>query len=214
VVWIVADDAGVATVRDLPLRPTMRAFTEGREIVADTLLSAAFSHGSPLSMEYVIEELVPELVLALDGDPATVVPSSDLIAPGGGGGTTTTAAATATSGAAALDADQQAAADAWAAVFDSAVGFDAKAPHLEDADALADTVAAYETAGAGMGGISLTPSGVARARGTATVTNDVLFGGTAAYEDLTGTLSLVDGTCMVRRTEFCSFMASARTPCR
>ena len=30
-VWIVGDAAGVATVRDIPLRPTLRAFEEGRE---------------------------------------------------------------------------------------------------------------------------------------------------------------------------------------
>ena len=51
--------------------PVMRAYAEGREIIADPLLAAAFSHASPLSLEYVIEHLVPELALAVDGDPAT-----------------------------------------------------------------------------------------------------------------------------------------------
>jgi hypothetical protein len=57
------------------------------------------------------------------------------------------------------------------------------------------------------------PSAVAVDGDTATVIYDVLFGGTAADEDLTGTMSMVDGTWVVSRTELCSFMASARTPC-
>ena len=48
---------------------------------------------------------------------------------------------------------------------------------------------------------------------TATVTYDVLFGGTAAYTAQTGTLTRVDGAWIVVRDEFCSFMASARNPC-
>ena len=38
-------------------------------------LSGAFSFGSPLNIEYALEQLVPELALAVDGDPATSVPS-------------------------------------------------------------------------------------------------------------------------------------------
>lgn len=83
VVWIGLGEAETESIRTLPTRPSMRAVEEGREVVADDLLSAAFSHASALSLEYVIEELVPELALAVDGDPTTVVPSAAAIAPAG-----------------------------------------------------------------------------------------------------------------------------------
>jgi len=48
---------------------------------------------------------------------------------------------------------------------------------------------------------------------TATVTYDVMFGESAAYTALTGEITNVDGTWTVSRSEFCSFMASARNAC-
>ena len=82
IVWLGDGEAAIQAIRDLPLRNTLTAFAEGREILADSLLAGAFSHASPLSYPYVIEHLVPELELALDGDPATAVPSAAQIAPG------------------------------------------------------------------------------------------------------------------------------------
>jgi len=76
IVWVVSDEAGYEAVRGEPLRPSLTAYAEGREVLADPLLSGAFSHASPLSLEFVLEELVPELALAVDGDPSTVVPSA------------------------------------------------------------------------------------------------------------------------------------------
>ena len=60
----------------LKLRPTMRAYKEGREIIAgeNDLLAGAFSHASLLSIPYALDQLVPLLELAIDGDPATIVP--------------------------------------------------------------------------------------------------------------------------------------------
>ncbi|MFS4580636.1 ABC transporter substrate-binding protein [Phaeobacter sp. C3_T13_0] len=58
----------------MPLRHTMRANREGREIYAGKLLSAALSHSSPLSLDYALDQLVPLLEAAMDGDPKTVVP--------------------------------------------------------------------------------------------------------------------------------------------
>jgi iron complex transport system substrate-binding protein len=48
---------------------------------------------------------------------------------------------------------------------------------------------------------------------TATVADDVMFGDSAAYTDLSGLIPRVDGTWVVSRTEFCTFMASARNAC-
>jgi iron complex transport system substrate-binding protein len=64
-----------------------------------------------------------------------------------------------------------------------------------------------------MGGITLVPTDVVVDGDSATVTYDVMFGASAAYTDLSGLISLVDGTWVVSRTEFCTFMASARIAC-
>ncbi len=200
VVWIGDGAETFESIRDLPTRPSTRAFQEGREVVADDLLSAAFSHSSPLSLEYVIDELVPELALAVDGDPETVVASAAMIAP-------------VADGAEGSGDEADAAAEAWSLAFDSTVSFEDKAAHIEDADALKATIEAYGTAGDAMGGITLVPTDVVVNGDTATVTYDVMFGSSAAYNDLVGLIDLVDGTWVVSRTEFCTFMASARNAC-
>lgn len=76
VVWIGAGEDFMANIVGIPTRTGTRAYAEGREVFADEILSGAFSHSSPLSLEYVLEELVSELAAAVDGDPATVVPSA------------------------------------------------------------------------------------------------------------------------------------------
>jgi iron complex transport system substrate-binding protein len=74
-IWFADSGAGDG-IRALPLRPQMRAHIEGREVVADDLLVGAFSHASLLSIPYALDRLVPEITLAIDGDPATAVPSA------------------------------------------------------------------------------------------------------------------------------------------
>jgi hypothetical protein len=133
--------------------------------------------------------------------------------------TTTEAAAPssaepATSGAAALDdPDAAAAAEAWTTVFDSSLGFDAKAAHLADAEALRTTVDAYTPAGEVVGGIALVPTAVVVDGDTAAITYDVTFAGQVAYSDQEGTVERVDDAWIVSRDEFCSFMSAARNPC-
>lgn len=74
-IWI--DAGGSAPVLNrMPLRPTMRAYHEGREVYADPLLSAALSHSSPLSLNYALDQIVPLIEAAMDGNPQTVVSSS------------------------------------------------------------------------------------------------------------------------------------------
>lgn len=74
-IWMVTGDA-LTGVRDMPLRKSMKAHKEGREILADDLLAGAFSFSSLLSLPYVLDELVPMIELAVDGDPSTIVPSA------------------------------------------------------------------------------------------------------------------------------------------
>lgn len=74
-IWLSGGDA-LKTTDALTLRPMMQAHQQGREIFVGNLLAGAYSFLSPLSLDYVLDELVPELELAVDGDPNTVVPSS------------------------------------------------------------------------------------------------------------------------------------------
>jgi hypothetical protein len=148
-----------------------------------------------------------------DTEPADTEPAdSEPAATEPVGGSTTTGPATAGDGA--LEGDEAAAAEVWALVFDSDVPFADKAAHIEGAADLEATHTAYVGAAEMVGGrIQLEPTAVDLAGDTATVTYDVLFAGNVAYEDLTGEITLVDGTWVVPRASFCSFMSSARTAC-
>ena len=102
---------------------------------------------------------------------------------------------------------------AWSVVFDSALDFSEKAPHLVDSASLESSNAGYAAAGEGVGGITLEPTAAEVVGDAATITYNVLFGGVATYEDLTGEVQLVDGTWTVSRETYCGFLASARAPC-
>lgn len=73
--WVSSTEP-VPDIANLPLRRFLRAYREGREVVAGPLVAAALSFGSVLSLPYALEALEGEMVLALDGDPATRVPSA------------------------------------------------------------------------------------------------------------------------------------------
>lgn len=75
-VWITATPAEVDAVRALPLRRTLDAAREGREVFLPFDLNGAMSFSSPLRIPHLLDGLVPELRAAVDGDPATAVPSA------------------------------------------------------------------------------------------------------------------------------------------
>jgi iron complex transport system substrate-binding protein len=75
-IWIISDPTGIAAIKASPLRNGLTALTEGREVFTDQLTAGAFSFSSPLSIPYLLDELVPDLSAAVDGDPATAVPSA------------------------------------------------------------------------------------------------------------------------------------------
>jgi iron complex transport system substrate-binding protein len=201
IIWIGGSDADIVAVKGIALRPGLRAYKEGREIAADTLLSGAFSFASPLSIEYVLDKLVPELAVAVDGKPDTAVPSAAAIG------------AAAPAGAATLTGDENVAADTFATVFDSTVGFDAKAALLAEPDVVKAAAEAYTKAGSAMGGITLKPTAAAITGDSATITYDVLFGSAVAYQSLTKTINRVNGNWVVPTTVFCEFLTAARVPC-
>ena len=71
-VWIAADAETMDRIRSSPLRQSLVAASEGREVfLDDPILGGAASFGSVLSLPYVLDELVPRLAAAADGDPAT-----------------------------------------------------------------------------------------------------------------------------------------------
>ena len=74
-IWILG--AGdVENIKGLALRERLVAHQEGREVFADYLLSGAFSFSTPLSLNYLLDEMVPLIEAAVDGDPETVVQST------------------------------------------------------------------------------------------------------------------------------------------
>ncbi|PZF83819.1 ABC transporter substrate-binding protein [Jiangella anatolica] len=72
------EEAGAANViSGNPTYANSRAGREGRVVFLDTAATdVAFSFASPLSIRFTLDHLVPQLVAALDGDPATEVPAS------------------------------------------------------------------------------------------------------------------------------------------
>lgn len=74
-VWISAG-GDLAGLQNLTLRRTLRAHTEGREIYAGDELAGAMAHGTLLSLPWSLDRLVPQIERAMDGDPATKVPSA------------------------------------------------------------------------------------------------------------------------------------------
>lgn len=202
-VWIVGSDDVLAGIGALPLRPSLRAFKEGREVVLDATMSGAFSFGSPLSLEYLLETFVPELALAVDGKTSTPVPSAAKLSPAPPAAATSAASAD----------DETAAAEAFRMVFDSSVAFDQKSQYLVEPEALRTASDGYTKAGSSMGGISLKPTATRVNGSTATITYDVLFGPTAAYQNLSKTIDKVGDTWKVSMATFCAFLSSARVAC-
>ncbi len=75
VLWI-GQEPDPQALRALPLRSTLKAHREGREVWADPTLAAALGFSSLLSLPYALDRLVPEIEAAADGDPATPTPSA------------------------------------------------------------------------------------------------------------------------------------------
>ncbi|WP_430782493.1 ABC transporter substrate-binding protein [Actinoplanes sp. G11-F43] len=76
IVWLVDKyDTEKAKIHGDPLYAKLKVKTEGRDIFLETgeQLSGATSFISALSLPYLVDNLVPQLAAAADGDPATVV---------------------------------------------------------------------------------------------------------------------------------------------
>jgi len=74
--WISGEPAAIEQIKANPLRAQLPAAKDGREIFLGQLEAGAFSFASPLSIPYFLDQLVPQIEAAFDGDPATSVPES------------------------------------------------------------------------------------------------------------------------------------------
>jgi iron complex transport system substrate-binding protein len=75
IVWIT--DAETGTDVGGPVYRTLDVHTEGREVFVDSYdnaLGTATSFVTPLSLEFLLDGMLPKLAAAVDGDPGTVVP--------------------------------------------------------------------------------------------------------------------------------------------
>ena len=75
IIWIT--DAELGTDVGGPVYRTLDVHTEGREVFVDSYdngLGTATSFVTPLSLEFLLDGIVPKLAAAVDGDPDTVVP--------------------------------------------------------------------------------------------------------------------------------------------
>jgi iron complex transport system substrate-binding protein len=74
-VWVSAFEA-VPDIVALPMRRTLKAHRQGREVFAGALISGAMSFGSILSLPFALSQLEPDLAAAADGLPGTAVASA------------------------------------------------------------------------------------------------------------------------------------------
>jgi iron complex transport system substrate-binding protein len=75
VLWEVGDTASKETIQSDTVYARLDVAQEGRDVfVTDPDLAGGLALISVLSLPYVVEQLVPKLAAAVDGDPATPVP--------------------------------------------------------------------------------------------------------------------------------------------
>lgn len=80
VLWLVEEPVR-PTIEALPSWQSLRLARQGRSIWADKEMMGAMSFQSPLSIDWALERLIPQLAAAADGDPATAPPASEPFAP-------------------------------------------------------------------------------------------------------------------------------------
>lgn len=71
VVWLPYAEGEVQYVLDDPIYQQLNIVKEGRDIVAPLDVGASLSFASVISIPFALEQLVPALSAAIDGDPAT-----------------------------------------------------------------------------------------------------------------------------------------------
>ena len=186
-------------LQNLPTREALlSAARERREIIIDPIVSIALVEASPLSLQYVIDRILTDLALAVDGAPDTVAASAVELY-----GLDVDGAAAA----------EQAAMDAWVIVLGPEASLDEKRRHTEDFDELLPTVEAGLAAGEAAGGIEIIPTRATINGDSATVVFDVAMGGSITATDFTADLTLIDGVWVASRSQVCTYVALIGVQC-
>ena len=159
---------------------------ERQEIVwvhRGTTLQAALNTVTILSLEVLLEELVPKIsdVVTVVLDPPT---TEELLAM-----------------------------EAFRLVYGSETSWSEKEPHLENAAQLRAANEAYRQGAVDNDGITLRPKAAEISNDSAKIIYDVYFGDSAAYTDLDRIVYLIDGVWQVTEGDFCDFLSAAQTPC-
>lgn len=76
ILWIASGGKGLDDILELPLRKSLTAAKEGRELFLGEIIAGAFSFASPVSINFLLDELVPGLEAVLDGDASTLPPAA------------------------------------------------------------------------------------------------------------------------------------------
>jgi hypothetical protein len=93
------------------------------------------------------------------------------------------------------------------------LGFEEKAPFIEDSADLEATVAQYNVNGEFVGGIGVLPLVVTIDGDTAVISYQILFSGNPSYSPQTGEAIKIGGDWKVTRGAFCELMVLARGGC-
>ncbi len=148
-----------------------------------TALQAALGTVTILSLDVLLEELVPKIseVVTVVLDPPS---PEELLAM-----------------------------EAFRLVYGSEISWAEKEPHLENASQLRAANDAYQQGAVDNDGITLRPKAAEITNDSAKIIYDVYFGDSAAYTDLDRIVYLIDGVWKVTESDFCDFLSAARTPC-
>ncbi len=76
ILWHGYSEEALQVIRDFPLRDSMTASVEGRELFVGQIYARALAYASSPSINFILDTLEPALAAAVDGDPETLVPES------------------------------------------------------------------------------------------------------------------------------------------
>ncbi|MEM8705116.1 MAG: ABC transporter substrate-binding protein [Actinomycetota bacterium] len=198
IIWLTGT-LPVEQVSDIPTRVSQLTADDSRaEIAVDSILFSAMFNTTPLSMDYLVGRLVPELAAALDDDLDTV-PSS-------------TAGLYGLENAYVPTADEQAAMDAWTAALAGDASLEDKARHVGDFDVLAPIVEEAIAAGDALGSVTITPTRASVFGDAAQVVFDATIGG-GTTPNLVGEVELIDGVWVAPRAQVCLYVGFIGVTC-
>ncbi|MEM9517704.1 MAG: ABC transporter substrate-binding protein [Actinomycetota bacterium] len=199
VVWLTGTLPATA-VADVPTRASQLTASQARaEVAVDSILFSAIFNTTPLSAEFLVSRLVPEFAAALDDD-STTVPSS-------------TAALYGLDANYVPTADERAAMDAWEIALGSDATIEEKAIHVGEFVVLEPIVDEALSAGAALGGVTITPIRASIFGDAAQVIFDATIGDGTPTTSLVGEVERIDGVWVAPREQLCLYIGFIGVTC-